>query len=98
MYDPGVHDVLDEAKRQSNLVKHQLDFRDAHRVFDGLTLTFEDDRFEYEERRFITIGFLSGKLVVIAHTEEDEEERRIISMRKATKHEENIFVKAFGKR
>jgi uncharacterized DUF497 family protein len=34
-----------EAKRQSNLKKHRLDFSDAQIVFDGLTLTFEDDRF-----------------------------------------------------
>lgn len=46
----------DEAKRQSNLRKHRLDFADAEIVFDGLTLTFEDDRFDYSEQRFITIG------------------------------------------
>ena len=58
----------DEAKRQSNLRKHRLDFRDAEIAFGGLTLTFEEDRFDYDEQRFITIGFLSGELVVIAHT------------------------------
>jgi uncharacterized DUF497 family protein len=86
----------DEAKRESNLKKHRLDFRDAHLVFAGLTLTFEDDRFEYSEQRFITIGLLSDEFVVIAHAEESEETTRIISMRKATKYEETIFFKAFG--
>ena len=86
----------DEAKRQSNLKKHHLDFRDAHIVFAGLTLTFEDDRFEYSEQRFITIGLLSSEFVVIAHAGESEDTTRIISMRKATKYEETIFFKAFG--
>ncbi len=86
----------DEVKRESNLQKHRLDFRDAQLVFAGLTLTFEDDHFEYSEQRFITIGLLSGEFVVIAHAEESEETARIISMRKATKYEEKIFFKAFG--
>lgn len=86
----------DEVKRQSNLRKHRLDFADAEIVFDGLTLTFEDDRFDYTEQRFITIGTLDGEFIVIAHTENEDDLTRIISMRKATKHEENIFFSAFG--
>ena len=84
----------DEAKRQNNLKKHRLDFADAEIVFDGLTLTFEDDCFDYEEERFITMGMLDGEIVVIAHTER-EDETRIISMRKATKHEKIIFINTF---
>jgi uncharacterized protein len=41
-----------EAERQSNLSDHGLDFVDAPRVFEGLTYTFEDDRFEYGEELF----------------------------------------------
>ncbi|MBX3056818.1 MAG: BrnT family toxin [Anaerolineae bacterium] len=85
----------DEAKRESNLRKHRLDFADAEIVFDGLTVTFEDDRFDYREQRFITIGILADEFVVIAHTEE-QDSTRIISMRKATKHEEFIFFNTFG--
>ncbi|MCL4264563.1 MAG: BrnT family toxin [Anaerolineae bacterium] len=88
--------LWDEAKRQSNLRKHRLDFADAEIVFDGLTLTFEDDRFGYTEQRYITIGTLDGEFVVIAHTEKEDDLTHIISMRKATKHEENIFFNAFG--
>ena len=60
-----------------------------------VSVRFEDDRFDCDEQRFITIGLLSGEFVVIAHTEENEDVTRIISMRKATKHEETIFFKAF---
>ena len=74
----------DETKRKTNLAKHGLDFVDAKIVFSGVTFTFEDDRFAYGEQRFITIGMLNGTVVVIAHTESNDEVR-IIPMRKATK-------------
>lgn len=88
----------DESKRRNNLAKLRLDFRDAALVFPGLTLTFEDERFAYDERRFITIGFLRSKPVVIAHAETGDEDTRIISMRKATKNEEKIFYRALRNR
>jgi len=84
----------DEAKRQSNLVKHGLDFADASAVFAGITFTFEDDRFDYGEQRFITLGMLKGTVVVIAHTERGED-IRIISMRKATKNEQELYFQGF---
>jgi hypothetical protein len=40
-----------EVKRKQNLKDHGLDFADAREVFEGATYTFEDDRFQYEERR-----------------------------------------------
>lgn len=36
-----------EAKRASNIKAHGLDFLDAQSVFEGMTYTFEDDRFAY---------------------------------------------------
>ena len=84
----------DEAKRRSNLVKHRLDFADAPAVFAGITLTFEDDRFDYGEQRFITLGILKGAVVVIAHTERNED-MRIISVRKATKYEQKLYFQGF---
>jgi len=79
-----------ETKREANLKAHGLDFVDAPRVFEGVTFTFEDDRFSYGERRFVTLGLLAGVPVSIAHTETDHE-IRIISFRKATKRETNIY-------
>jgi uncharacterized protein len=80
----------DEQKRQANLKKHGLDFTDAPHVFAGPTFTFPDSRFDYGEERFITIGLLDASVVVIAHTETDSH-IRIISMRKGTNHENEIF-------
>jgi uncharacterized DUF497 family protein len=77
----------DEAKQQSNIHKHGIDFLGIEKVFAGQTITILDDRVDYGEQRFITVGLLQDRVVVIAHTETDEV-IRIISVRKATKHEE----------
>ena len=79
-----------ERKRGINLKEHGLDFVDAPRVFEGLTFTYEDDRFAYGEQRFITLGLLAGVPVSVAHTESDDE-IRIISFRKATGREARRF-------
>ena len=79
-----------ESKRAINLKEHGLDFKDAPRVFEGLTFSYEDDRFAYGEQRFITLGLLAGVPVSIAHTESDDE-IRIISFRKATGREARRF-------
>jgi uncharacterized protein len=67
-----------------------LDFVDAPRVFEGRTFTYEDDRFAYGEQRFVTLGLLAGVPVSVVHTE-SEDEVRVISFRKATKHEAEIY-------
>jgi uncharacterized protein len=79
-----------ERKRAVNLKEHGLDFVDAPRVFEGATYTYEDDRFNYGEQRFETLGLLAGVPVSIVHTE-TEDEIRVISFRKATKHEANLY-------
>lgn len=79
-----------EAKRNLNLKNHGLDFVDTPRVFEGVTFTFEDDRFAYGEQRFVTLGLLAGIPVSIVHTE-NEHEIGIISFRKATRRETQIY-------
>jgi uncharacterized DUF497 family protein len=79
-----------ERKRSINLKEHGLDFVDAPRVFEGLTCTYEDDRFAYGEQRFVTLGLLAGVPVSVVHTEADDE-IRVISFRKATAREARVF-------
>ena len=79
-----------EAKRASNIKDHGLDFVDAQSVFEGMTYTFEDDRFAYGEQRFVTLGMLAGITVSVVHME-NEHEIRIISFRKATRRESQIY-------
>ena len=83
----------DEGKRQANRKKHSLDFRDAHKVFAGATFSFPDTRFDYGEDRFVTLGLLDAEVVVIVHTE-TRNEIRIISMRKGTRDEQEIFYES----
>ena len=79
-----------DAKRATNQRMHGLDFADACRVFEGTTYTFEDDRFSYVDQRFVTLGLLDGIPVSIVHTE-TEYEIRIVSFRKATRREAEIY-------
>jgi len=79
-----------ETKRTANLRADGLDFVDAALVFEGVTFTFEDDRFSYSEQRFVTLGLLAGIPVSVVHTE-SENEIRIISFRQATRREAQIY-------
>jgi len=80
----------DPRKRRGNLKTHHIDFVDAEKVFAGPTFTFEDDRFAYGERRFVTLDLLKGIAVSIVHAE-NEDEIRVISFRKATPNEAAIL-------
>jgi uncharacterized protein len=82
----------DDAKRRANIRKHGIDFVGIEAVFAGTTVTVRDDRFHYDEERFVTLGLLGGRVVVVAHTESDEV-IRIISVRKATRNEQISYFK-----
>jgi len=62
-------------------------------VFDGYTVSIEDNRVYYGEQRFITFGKLNAYVVVIVHTEKDNN-IRIISICKATRNEETNYYAA----
>jgi uncharacterized protein len=85
--------TLDEWNRRGNLKAHGFDFRDAPRVFEGPTFTYEDDRFRYGEQRLVSLGFLGGVAVSLVLTE-TAEHIHIISFRRATRNEEAILFKS----
>ena len=66
----------------------------ADEVFAGATLTAEDDRQDYGEDRFITIGFLDATMVVLVWTPRDGA-HRIFSMRKANERERTLYGPRF---
>jgi hypothetical protein len=80
----------DETKRRANLKKHGIDFVDAEKIFSGVTFTAEATREAYGERRFLTLGLLEDQVVSVTHTERGAD-IRIISIRKATKHEARYY-------
>ena len=85
----------DEPKRRRNLKKHGWDFGDAEQVFEGVTYTYEDDRLTYGEQRLVTLGLVREIVVSIVHTEEGDH-IHIISMRKATKREREIYFESIA--
>ncbi len=66
----------------------------AGEVLAGATLTVEDDRQDYGENRFITIGFLDARMVVLVLTLRDGA-YRIISMRKVNDREQSLYGPRF---
>jgi uncharacterized protein len=80
----------DENKRLANLRKHDLDFGEALSIFDYDTVIFEDDRYNYGEQRLITLGLLQERVIAVVHTENGNLVR-IISVRKATKYEQQLY-------
>ena len=71
-----------------------LDMARAAEVFAGVTLTIEDDRQDYGEARFITIGFLDDAMVVLVWTPRDDA-CRVISIRRANERERRIYSQWF---
>ena len=90
-YTSNVDFVWDARKNESNIAKHGLDFADARHVFDAPLLVALDERDDYGEDRWIGIGFLDGRVVVIVFTGPDENSIRVISLRKALRHERERF-------
>lgn len=81
---------FDRQKRQLTLANRGLDMATAGQVFAGPTLTVVDDRVDYGEARFITIGLLDARMVVLVWTPRGGA-RRIISMRKANDREQALY-------
>ncbi len=82
----------DPEKAQKNIQKHEVSFDEASSVFnDPMFITVLDDEHSSDEERYITIGLSNkSRLLLVAHTER-ENRIRIISARKATKHEEKFY-------
>lgn len=89
----------DENKRQLNLHKHGFDFEDAKEIFSSPLLVQLDTRQDYGEDRWVAIGFLRYRVVVMVYTEDDEHDvRRIISLRKALSYEQKRFEEYLANR
>jgi uncharacterized DUF497 family protein len=84
----------DDRKNQMNIRKHGIDFRDVVEMFNGPMLVQVDTRRDYGEDRWIGIGLLFTVVAVVVYIEwEDIETIRIISARKATRHESQEYYK-----
>jgi len=81
----------DADKAEANYKKHGISFEEAQSVFFVPTSVTIEDR-DHDEDRFITIAFSKElNLLVVVYAYKLDEEIRIISARKATKREANIY-------
>ena len=89
----GMNVTWDEAKNLSNQKKHGVSFEEAETVFyDDDSVLFDDPYHSVGEERFLIIGVTdTEKLCIVSHCYRDEDVIRIISARKATKHEKQIY-------
>lgn len=84
----------DDAKAESNLVKHGVSFLAATRVFDD-AFAFEefDGSNAPSEVRYRITGMANGILLVVVYTERDGRVR-LISARNATRHEQRNYYRS----
>jgi uncharacterized DUF497 family protein len=81
----------DEAKNRENIRKHGLDFADSWAIFEAPLVVALDSRTHYGEDRWSGIGLLGNRIVVITFTTRGMNRIRVISLRKALKHERKRF-------
>ncbi len=84
--------VFDPAKDKINRAKHGVSLALAEVLFAGPHISTADDRFEYGELREVAFGLINDRLFACVYADRGRE-RRVISLRKATKPE----VKRYGK-
>lgn len=83
--------VWDERKRESNLRKHGLDFKDAHLVFDNPDkVTFLSPRHNEDRRLDVAMVELAGRVLSLAYVRRNEE-IRVISFRVASRKERRAY-------
>ena len=82
--------IDDHFKEADFFAERNLRFEDAALVFAGTVFTFEDARRDYGERRFLSIGSLAGRTVVVGWRPRGED-RHVFTMRKANVREQRKY-------
>ena len=83
----------DQQKDELNQRKHGLSFDEASTAFgDSLAMTEPDPRHSEWEFRYLTTGYTStGRLVIVAHADLDDDHFRIITARDVEPHERRLY-------
>ena len=84
----------DEAKRFTNIRKHNIDFAEVRQIFDGRPVKTYPSQYEAESR-FLTVGFLEQRLVTVVWTWRGSV-IRLISARRASDEERRQYRQVFG--
>jgi uncharacterized DUF497 family protein len=86
----------DNHKNALNIERHGIDFIDVHLVFNRPMIRHLDNRKDYGEKRWVSLGELFGAVVVVVYTMRWNA-IRIISVRRANRYERKIYEEKFGK-
>ena len=84
--------IWDPTKNQINITKHGISFPMAAKLFDGPRLEKEDTRRDYGETRIIALGRSEGRILRVVYTRRNSV-IRIISARKAKRHERAAYIR-----
>lgn len=82
----------DEEKNKRNILKHSIDFAGAVLIFlDNNRIEAVDERIDYRETRYRTIGIVNGIVLCVVYTIRNFN-YRIISARRANKNEREVYL------
>ena len=82
----------DNGKAAANLQKHGVGFKNTIAALEDTNRIEEiDTRFVYDEERIQVIGMARGRVLFVIVTLPGEDTCRIISARKATRHEQDRY-------
>ncbi|MEP3047147.1 MAG: BrnT family toxin [Roseibium sp.] len=84
----------DENKRQKTLLERGIDILDAALIFENDVLSRVDDREDYGELRFISLGMTDDECYVVVHTERDGK-LRIITAWKGGRSDREKYKNSF---
>ena len=81
----------DAGKAQANFARHKVEFSTAVDFEWDTAVETLDDRFDYGEERWVALGFIGTLLHVMVYVYRADE-IRIISLRKANRHEREYYA------
>ena len=84
----------DPVKNARNIALRGLTFERAAEFGFDAAFTWKDERQDYREDRWVSIGFLGDRLHVLCYLVIPPDEIRVISLRKANDRERRIHARA----
>ncbi|KAF0112839.1 MAG: hypothetical protein FD163_1910 [Hyphomonadaceae bacterium] len=81
----------DASKNAANIAKHGISFEEAYEIFNGPIYSKADERNNYGEHRFVSIGEIGFCVVIVVVHTDRHEKTRIISARLANKIERRLY-------
>lgn len=85
--------TFDPRKDAANIIKHGLSLSDAPLVFNAVNkLTLESCRENEARLMDVAMVEVAGVVLVLVYVMRDPKEVRAISLRRASKHERNLYA------